>query len=159
MTNNGAQGYRKEQERPRDGLSNFFRADLMGLEVERLAIAVSRSNARLLIGATSVLSTLLVGVSDLALGALGSNGLRDLFPDSFDTRFAGRPRTQAGPEAAQPAGVIDSASEVLTQTLCDSADAIMDAVRCFSGAYDEQLGRQWNSKPHQQLQRRARSSS
>jgi hypothetical protein len=122
-------------------------AEYLGREVERLAIAMARSNARLLVGTTSLIGNLLVNVNELVLGRLlGGLRLGDAFgipPGSGAT--AGRGRVEQA--AARTGGIIEGISGVVTGAVRDSANLVTRSVEDFSRAYEEELGSIWRPQP------------
>jgi hypothetical protein len=146
MTNHDPQRNDNGKEKDADGLSNLFSADLLGLELERLAVAVTQSNARLLVGATTVVGNLLVGVNELVMGTLGSIKLGDTVRYSSEPRPASPPRAHTSRHATLSSGVVDTISGMVTEAIRESTDVVIDTARFFSRAYDDQLGQDWNSK-------------
>ncbi len=129
------------------GSASVSGADYLGREVERLATAVARSNARLLVGTTGLIGNLLVNVNELVLGRLlGGFRLGEAFgipPGSDGT--SGRARGQQA--HVRPGGIIEGISEVLTGAVRDSATLLTRSVEDFSRAYEDELGSIWRPRP------------
>ena len=122
-------------------------SDYLGREVERLAIAVARSNVRFLIGTTDLIGNLLINVNELVLGrVLGGFRLGDPFetPQNPERRFGAEPFQQGGASAG---GIIEGISEVLTGAVRDSATLVTRSVEDFSRAYNEELESVWKPQP------------
>jgi hypothetical protein len=142
MANNRTQplGAERQKDSP---ASDIFRPDQLGREVERLATAVVRSNAQLLIGTTTVIGNLLTNLNQLVL----TRALEGFRPGEAPNVSSGLGRALGGVRiedaASRSAGIVEGLSEALTEAVRESATVLSRSLEDFSRAYDDELGRAW----------------
>jgi hypothetical protein len=124
-------------------------ADYLGSEMERLARAMGRSNAQILIGATNLVSGVLANFNEAVLSSVLSEARPgDASGNPADSRDPA-PVAHIEYAAARSAGFVEGVSEVLIGAVRDSASLLTRSVEGFLRAYDEELGRLWAPPPRQ----------